>query len=317
MSRISFFEALNLFKYASLEDLRVLAARTREFLNPGNRVFFIVDANPNYTNICTVHCRFCAFHRNVTHPEAYLLTIDELREKLITYRDAGVRTVLLQGGIHPKVSFDYLKSILEMTVNEFPELHPHYFSAIEISSAATVSGISVKQALSILKDCGQTTIPGGGAEILSEKVRLKISPKKMKLNGWIDFHKQAHKLGFLTTATMMFGHLETAEDVIIHLDTLRQSQDETSGFSAFIPWSYKSPNTPMKKLVSQKSSADFYYRILAISRIYLDNFPHIAASWFGEGKEVGKRGLHYGADDFGGTILNESVHKSAEWDLTA
>ncbi|EPP37019.1 Cyclic dehypoxanthine futalosine synthase [Chlamydia avium] len=313
--RISFNEGLELFRKSPLKDLQEIANSIRKQRYPDDRVTYVLDANPNYTNICKIDCSFCAFYRKPHSPDAYLLSFQEFSSLLHRYVGLGVKTVLLQGGVHPKIGIDYLEELVKITVRDFPQIHPHFFSAVEISHAARVSGISDEEALIRLWDAGQRTIPGGGAEILSEKVRKVISPKKMGPNGWIQFHKLAHHLGFRTTATMMFGHIETAEDILIHLDTLRQAQDENPGFYSFIPWSYKPGNTALGRKISHFAPPEMYYRILALSRIFLDNFDHIAASWFGEGKENGVRGLHYGADDFGGTIIDESVHKCTGWTI--
>ena len=313
--RISFQEGLRLFCFSPLEELRIRADALRKNRHPQNTITYVLDANPNYTNICKIDCSFCAFYRKPKSPDAYLLSFDAFRERMQRYVQMGIKTVLLQGGVHPKIGIDYLETLVSITRQEFPSLHPHFFSAVEISHAAQVSGISTETALMRLWDAGQRTIPGGGAEILSERIRSLISPKKMQPNGWIEFHKLAHRLGFRSTATMMFGHLESAEDVLLHLQALRDAQDENPGFFSFIPWSYKPNNTALGRRVPQQASPNLYYRILAIARIFLDNFDHIAASWFGEGKEEGLQGLFYGADDFGGTILDESVHKCTGWEV--
>ncbi|WP_213358338.1 cyclic dehypoxanthinyl futalosine synthase [Chlamydiifrater phoenicopteri] len=313
--RIPYEEALDLYLNLPLEKLQTLAQDMRQKKHPGNVVTYVLDANPNYTNVCRIDCKFCAFYRKPHHKDAYLLTIDDYRRKLEKYQNAGIRTVLLQGGVHPNVGIDFLVELVQVTRREFPSIHPHYFSAVEIHNAAKLSNISDSEALKLLWDAGQRTIPGGGAEILSENIRKQISPKKMGPNGWINFHKEAHLIGFKTTATMMFGHIETAQDILIHLETLRSLQDETSGFSSFIPWSYKSENTALGRFVTRKTSFEQFFRLLAFSRIYLDNFPHIASSRLAEGEDCGKLSLDYGADDFGGTILDESVHKCTGWSL--
>lgn len=315
LPRISFREGLELFKKSPLKDLQKIANSARKQRYPDDKVTYVLDANPNYTNICKIDCSFCAFYRKPHSPDAYLLSFQEFRSLMHRYLTLGVKTVLLQGGVHPKIGIEYLEELVKITVQEFPQIHPHFFSAVEISHAARVSGISDKEALIRLWNAGQRTLPGGGAEILSERVRKILSPKKLGLNGWIHFHKLAHHLGFRSTATMMFGHIETPEDILIHLETLRQAQDENPGFYSFIPWSYKSKNTALGHKVPNLAPPEMYYRILALSRIFLDNFDHIAASWFGEGKENGVRGLHYGADDFGGTIIDESVHKCTGWTI--
>lgn len=314
-SRISFEEGLQLLTSYPLDTLRHMAMSVRRSKHPSNEVTYVLDANPNYTNICSIYCSFCAFYRTPRDADAYLLSFEEFRSLMQRYVASGVKTVLLQGGVHPEIGIDYLKNLVYIATTEFPSLHPHFFSAIEIASAAKVSGISVKEALQQLWDAGQRTIPGGGAEILSERVRKQISPKKLHENGWLDVHRCAHSLGFRSTATMMFGHIENARDIILHLQALRDLQDETQGFYSFIPWSYKPNHTALKKRAQYQAPPELYFRILAVARIFLDNFDHIAASWFGEGKKAGAQGLLYGADDFGGTILDESVHKSTGWTI--
>ena len=208
---------------------------------------------------------------------------------------------------------EYLATLVRLTRERYPEIHPHFFSAVEIWNAAKVSNISIDAALQMLWDAGQRTLPGGGAEILSERVRKRISSKKIGPDGWMDVHTRAHRIGFRTTATMMYGHVEEAEDILIHLETIRAAQDIHPGFSSFIPWSYKKTNTALRRVAKRWAGHEAYFRILAFSRIYLDNFDHIGASWFSEGKEVGIQALHYGADDFGGTILEENVHRATEF----
>lgn len=315
--RISLQEGLLLFKEAPLDFLQKEAHSIRSIKHPGKKVSFIVDANPNYTNICNMFCSFCAFYRKKNHPESYLKTYDEIRLLLKKLSLMNITTILLQGGVHPDLGIEYFVNIIKTIKNEFPSIHPHCFSAIEISHAAKVSNISIEKALEMLKEAGQTTIPGGGAEILSTSIQKKISNKKLKETNWINFHKTAHKLGFLSTATMMFGHIETPEDILIHLDTIRKCQDETQGFLNFIPWSYKPGRNLLNKIIKQKAEPELYYRILSIARIYLDNFTNIGASWFGEGKQEGKKALFFGANDFGGTIFEESVHKCANWSVTS
>lgn len=314
-TRIFFQKGEKKFLNTPLVQMQEEANALRNFLHPSKEVTYVLDANPNYTNVCNIHCTFCAFYRRASDKDAYLLSFDNFRAMMHKYQQLGIKTVLLQGGVHPSIGIDYLLELLKITINEFPSIHPHFFSAVEIYYAAKVSNISTQQALQMLWDAGALTIPGGGAEILSERVRKKISPKKLYPNGWIDFHKLAHQIGFKTTATMMFNHLESYADILNHLESLRRLQDEYQGFYSFIPWSYKPSNTALCSQIKHPFPPDNYYRIIAFSRLYLDNFPHIAASWFGEGKKIGSLALSYGADDFGGTIIDESVHKCAGWDL--
>jgi dehypoxanthine futalosine cyclase len=311
--RLKFEEGLALFKKGSLEEIKKLAQVVRYQKNPKNYVTFVLDSNPNYTNICNADCSFCAFYRHKSAKDAYKKSVEEVMLHMDRAQKAGLKTVLLQGGVHEEITIEYLAELVKTARLKFPDIHPHFFSAIEIWNAARVSKMSVHEALKCLWDAGLRTIPGGGAEILSERVRLSISPKKMEPNGWITLHHTAHQLGFKTTATMMYGHVEEPEDILEHLEILRSTQDKIPGFLSFIPWSYKRERTALRRKVHNWAGKDAYLKILAFSRIYLDNFPHIGASWFSEGKEIGMEALHYGADDFGGTIMEENVHRSTEW----
>lgn len=309
-ARISFEEGLELFQHASLESLRERAQAIRVEKNPPKRVTFVLDSNPNYTNICNADCSFCAFYRHAGAKDAYEKTIAQTMEHLEFARKAGLTTVLLQGGLNDRLKMDYYVGLVKAAVAQYPDIYPHFFSAPELWNCARVSGVSVETLLQALWDAGQRSIPGGGAEILSEKVRSEISPKKMEPGAWMALHRAAHRIGFRTTATMMYGHVEEAEDILIHLDTLRRAQDELPGFTAFIPWSYKRGRTALRRTVTNWAGKGAYLRILAFARIYLDNFSHIQASWFGEGKETGVEALHYGADDFGGIMVEENVHRA-------
>jgi CofH subfamily radical SAM domain protein len=225
----------------------------------------------------------------------------------------GVKTILLQGGVNPAIPFEYYLEMVRRTRAEVPAIHPHFFSTSEIIGMSNVSGLSVPEVLKQLHDAGLNSIPGGGAEILSDKVKKKISNKKGTSEDWLMVMREAHKIGYKTTATMMYGHLETDEDVVEHLDKIRDLYDEYQGFTAFIPWSFKPGNTPLEKIIHTYASSTRYLQIIAFSRIYLDNFPHIQARWFSEGKKTGQMALHFGADDFGGTIEDENVHASANF----
>ncbi|MDB6081184.1 MAG: radical domain protein [Chlamydiia bacterium] len=312
--RISFEEGLRLFQFAPLEELQEKAQKARFEKHPKPYVTFVLDSNPNYTNICDIDCNFCAFYRKKSAKDAYFKTAAEtIQEHFEFAKKAGIKTVLLQGGVHEEITIDYLVELVRLAIKNYPDIHPHFFSAIEIWNAAKVSGITVKEALQALWNTGQRTLPGGGAEVLSERVRLAISPKKIGPNGWLDLHTTAHDIGFKTTATMMYGHIEEPLDIMNHLEALRQAQDQTHGFSSFIPWSYKKTKTALRRQVTRWAGKEAYFRILAFSRIYLDNFSHIGSSWFSEGKEIGMESLKYGADDFGGTILEENVHRATDF----
>lgn len=311
--RITREDGLWLLKHAELLDLAEMAETVRYRHNPERRVTFVIDSNPNYTNICNIDCIFCAFYRHPEDSDTYTLTVDELIAKFKSSASRGVKTILLQGGVNSAIPFEYYKDLVRRTRAEIPEIHPHFFSTSEIIGMAEVSGLSIAQVLAELKAEGLNSIPGGGAEILSDKVKRKISSKKGTSADWLNVMREAHKLGYKTTATMMYGHLEKDEDVIEHLDVLRELQDEYHGFTAFIPWSFKPGNTPLEKIIPNYATSTRYLEMIAISRILLDNFPHIQASWFSEGKKTGQIALHFGADDFGGTLEEENVHASANF----
>jgi cyclic dehypoxanthinyl futalosine synthase len=311
--RISFEEGLELLQHSELLDLGEVANEIRFKKNPRRWVTFVTDTNPNYTNICKVDCIFCAFYRHPGEEGEYTYSVDHMVQKFKESAAQGVTTILLQGGVNPTLPFEYYTELVDRTVREVPEVTPHFFSTSEIIGMSQVSGLSVREVLQKLWDAGQRTIPGGGAEILSDGVKKRISSKKGTSADWLDVMREAHKIGFKTTATMMYGHIETDEDVIIHLESIRKLQDETGGFTAFVPWSFKPGNTPLEKIIPHYATSTRYLQMLAISRIYLDNFQHIQASWFSEGKKAGQIALHFGADDFGGTLQEENVHAAANF----
>ena len=311
--RLSREEGLFLFRNCELLDLGDLANEIRFRKNPEQRVTFVIDTNPNYTNICNIDCIFCAFYRHPGEEGEYTYTVDHMIQKFKESAANGVTTILLQGGVNPAVPFEYYVEMVERTVKEVPEVAPHFWSTSEIIGMAEVSGQMVPQVLQRLWDAGQRSIPGGGAEILSDRVKKKISSKKGTSADWLNVMREAHKIGFKSTATMMYGHLEKEEDIVEHLEVIRQLQDEYHGFTAFVPWSFKPGNTPLEKIIPHYATANQYCKIIAFSRIYLDNFDHIQASWFSEGKKAGQIALHFGADDFGGTLLEENVHAAANF----
>jgi len=311
--RLNREEGVFLLKKAELLDLGSLANEIRSKKNPGPRVTFVIDTNPNYTNICNVDCIFCAFYRHPGEQGEYTYSVDHMIRKFKESAAQGVTTILLQGGVNPALPFEYYVEMVERTVKEVPEVTPHFWSTSEIFGMSQVSGLPVPQVLRRLWDAGQRTIPGGGAEILSDRVKKKISNKKGTSADWLNVMREAHKIGFKSTATMMYGHLENEEDIVEHLESIRELQGEYHGFTAFVPWSFKPGNTPLEKIIPRYATANQYYKIIAFSRIYLDNFDHIQASWFSEGKKAGQIALHFGADDFGGTLVEENVHAAANF----
>lgn len=311
--RLNPSEGLFLLEHAGLLDLGDLANQIRYRKNPEPRITFVVDTNPNYTNICNIDCIFCAFYRHEGEAGEYTYTVDQMIEGFKRAADQGVTTILLQGGVNPKIPFDYYLEMVERTVKEVPSVTPHFWSTSEIIGMAHVSELTISQVLQKLWNAGQRTIPGGGAEILSDRVKKKISSLKGNSADWLHVMREAHKIGFKSTATMMYGHLEKDEDIVEHLESIRQLQDECHGFTAFIPWSFKPGNTPLEKIIPHYATPMRYLQMLAFSRIYLDNFDHIQASWFSEGKKTGQIALHFGADDFGGTLFEENVHAAANF----
>ncbi len=296
-----------------LMELGAVAQELRYRRHPGRDVTFVVDSNPNYSNICEADCLFCAFYRREGDKDAYTYTPAQVAEKAKEHWAAGVTTLLLQGGLNPRIPFQYYLDLVAALRAAVPEMHLHLFSAPEYQEMVKVSGKPLREVLQALYDAGLRTIPGGGAEILSDRVRIRMAPKavgtKQKSEDWLSVHREAHAVGFRSTATMMYGHFETPEDIVTHLESIRKIQDETGGFTAFVPWSFKPGNTVLERKIKSYAGPAVYMRMLAFSRVYLDNFDHIQASWFSEGKKTGQMALHFGADDFGGTLLEENVHK--------
>ncbi len=311
--RLSREEGLWLLERGELLELARLASHVRHRLHPEPVVTFVIDSNPNYTNTCVTDCVFCAFYRKPGAPGGYTLTVEQVMERIQRSVELGATTVLLQGGHNPAIPLDYYLSLVRETRRRFPAVTPHFFTASEVTTMAQVSGLAIREVLERLKEAGQHTLPGGGAEILSDRIRRRLAPKKGGADAWLTVHRQAHQLGFKSTATMMFGHIEEGDDILEHLEAIRGLQDETGGFTAFVPWSFKPGNTPLEKRMTQHAGPTPYLRMIALARIYLDNVPHVQASWFSEGKKTGQIALHFGADDFGGTLFEENVHAAASF----
>jgi cyclic dehypoxanthinyl futalosine synthase len=316
--RITPEDGLFLLKEASLLELGSLAQELRYRHNPDPVVTFVIDTNLNYTNICDAYCTFCAFYRTDKDKDGYTYTVEQVMEMVGQAEAKGVTTVLLQGGLNSAIPMEYYEELVRCSRERYPHIQPHFFSAPEISKMSQVSGLPVPEVLRRLKDAGQDTLPGGGSEVLSNRVKRNLSRlwPKAKVDDWLGVHREAHKLGYRTTATMMYGHLEQPEDIIEHLEHTRSLQDEAlsggvEGFTAFIPWSYKRENTALGRKVKVEQGPNPYLRSIALARIYLDNIQHIQASWFSEGKKTGEVALHFGADDFGGTLFDENVMQEA------
>ncbi|ALV64818.1 dehypoxanthine futalosine cyclase [Campylobacter fetus] len=313
MNRIDKKEALNLIKNAELNELGKLAFDKKLKLHPDKITTFIVDRNINYTNTCWVDCKFCAFYRHVNEDEAYILNFDEIDQKIEELIAIGGTQILFQGGVHPKLKIEWYENLVEHIAKKYPEIDIHGFSAVEIDYIAKISKISTLEVLKKLQAKGLYSIPGAGAEILSDRVRDIIAPKKCSSQKWLDIHKQAHSIGMKTTATMMFGTVETDEEIVEHWDKIRSLQDETDGFRAFILWSFQSQNTKLKQEYPniKKQSPNRYLRLLAVSRLFLDNFKNIQSSWVTQGSYIGQLALKFGANDLGSTMMEENVVKAA------
>lgn len=313
MKRITKAEALDLIKNADLKELGRMATKRKKELHPEGITTFVVDRNINYTNICWVDCKFCAFYRHEKDADAYVLTFEEIDEKIDELLEIGGTQILFQGGVHPKLKINWYEDLVEHIHTKYPQITIHGFSSIEIDFIAKVSRISVEEVLTRLRDKGLASIPGAGAEILSDKVRDIIAPKKIDSEVWVDIHRKAHKLGIKSTATMMYGTVESDEDIIDHFEMIRQLQDETGGFRAFIMWSFQGQNTELLRLIPDmpKPSSNRYLRLLAVARLYLDNVPNIQSSWVTQGPYIGQMALMFGANDLGSTMMEENVVRSA------
>jgi cyclic dehypoxanthinyl futalosine synthase len=305
--RLDADEGLALFRQADLLTLGELAGSVRKRLHPERTVTFIVDRNINYTNICVNKCKFCAFYREAGSPDAYVLTREEIFRKIEETIALGGTQILMQGGVHPDLGIEYFEDLFSSIKSRFA-IQVHSLSPSEISYVARKAQISIPDALKRLKASGLDSIPGGGAEILVDRVREQVSPNKIRWRDWMAVMKEAHQLGMPTTATMMFGSLETQEEIVQHLMRIRDLQNETRGFTAFIPWTYQPGNT---ELGGQSATAVEYLKVLALSRIMLDNFMNIQASWVTQGAKIAQVALEFGANDFGSTMIEENVVAAA------
>jgi cyclic dehypoxanthinyl futalosine synthase len=307
--RLSYEEALALYRHAPLLQLGSLAQKKKHaILGTQQPITFVIDRNVNYTNICNVDCMFCAFYRHAEDTDAYVLPYEQLAQKAQALLDAGGTQFLMQGGVNPHLPFDYYTNLLQKLKKDFPSLTLHCFSTSEISWMAHITQKPVKWVLQQLIQAGLSSIPGAGAEILHDDIRKKISPKKVSGDDWLYVMEEAHSLNLKTSATMMFGHLEEDWHIIDHLIKIRTLQDHTNGFTAFIPWLFQAPHTKLQNIPKTwQGTATDYLRVLAISRLVLDNIPHIQSSWLTPGAKLGQTGLFFGADDMGGLVLEENV----------
>jgi len=311
--RITNEEALDLIQNAPLLELGELASKRKLELHPDKTTSFIVDRNINYTNVCWVDCKFCAFYRHGRDDDSYVLKFDEIDKKIDELLEIGGTQILFQGGVHPKLKIDYYEELVNHIHTKYPQITIHGFSAIEIKYIAKVSKITILEVLKRLQAKGLSSIPGAGAEILSDRVRDIIAPNKMDSKDWINVHELAHSIGMKTTATMMFGTVETDEEIIEHWEMLRDLQDKSGGFRAFIMWSFQGANTKLLEEIPdiKPQSSNRYLRLLAVARLYLDNFNNMQSSWVTQGSYIGQLALSFGANDLGSTMMEENVVKAA------
>jgi cyclic dehypoxanthinyl futalosine synthase len=304
-------EAVDLFHSDDLIGIGMAADALRRKLHPEGVVTYIIDRNINYTNFCTEYCSFCAFYRPMGHAEGYVHGIDVILDKIQETLDLGGTGVLMQGGLHPDLKIEWYEEMLGAIKRRFPQIWLHCFSSPEIQNIAQVSGLDLETTIARLRDAGLDSIPGGGAEILHDEVRRRISRLKCTTQEWIDVHLAAHKLGMRTTATMMFGCGETIEQRVEHLEVVRRIQAETGGFTAFIPWSFQRENTSLGRVVKEEATGVEYLKTLAISRLYLDEVLNVQSSWVTQGLKTCQVGLRFGGNDVGSIMIEENVVSAA------
>lgn len=307
--RVTFDEGLALLEHAPFLELGQAADAARARKHPDGVATYIVDRNINYTNVCVANCSFCAFYRKPGDPEGYVLPMEELLGKIRETVELGGTGILLQGGHNPALPFSFYEEMLRGFKASYPQVHIHGFSPPEITFFHKLYKMPLAEVVGRLKEAGLGSIPGGGAEILSDGVRSEMARGKATVKEWLEVMRTAHGLGLRTTATMMFGSIETPRDILIHLDHLRRLQDETGGFTAFIPWTFQpGESTPLQEATA--TGVD-YLRVLALSRVYLDNFDNVQASWVTQGLKMGQVALHFGANDMGSIMIEENVVASA------
>jgi cyclic dehypoxanthinyl futalosine synthase len=307
-------QALDHFNCADLIGLGFEADGVRRRLHPEGVVSYIIDRNINYTNFCTEYCTFCAFYRPLKGPKAeegYILEFEKIYEKIAETQEMGGTGVLMQGGIHPDLKIDWFQNLFRGIKQRFPKIWLHCLSASEVLAIAEYSDLDLRTTIARLRDAGLDSIPGGGAEILDDDVRKRIARLKCRTEDWVRVHRTAHQLGMRTTATMMFGVGETFDQRINHFEVVRRLQEETGGFTAFIPWSFQPKYTALGGRGWDEATSVEYLKVLAISRLYLDNIENVQASWVTQGLKVLELGLHFGGNDVGSVMLEENVVKAA------
>lgn len=308
MARVSRDEAIDLIERADLTTLGVMADLVRRERHPDRVVTYIIDRNVNYTNVCNAFCSFCAFYRPPHHEEGWTLPYEEIERKVEETYALGGNQILLQGGHNPKLKIDYYEDLFRRLKARFPDLWLHALSAPEVIHIRNVSRLTLDETLARLHAAGLDSLPGGGAEILVDDVRRRLMKNKATSAEWIEVHETAHRMGLRSTATMMFGHIESRTDRIDHLLMLRDLQDRTGGFTAFIGWTFQPGHT---ELGGKEATTAEYLRTMAVARIVLDNFENLQASWVTQGPKVGAASLAFGVNDMGSTMIEENVVSAA------
>lgn len=303
--RLSNDDALTLLQCNDLATLGRAADEVTRRLHPEPYRTYNIDRNINYTNVCTAVCHFCAFYRPPNHDEGYVLEREVLLQKIAETVEIGGDQILMQGGLHPSLQLEWYEELLRDIKSKFPQVNVHGFSPPEIYHFTKISRLSTEEVLTRLRDAGLGSLPGGGAEILVDRVRKVLTRGKVMTDDWLDVNRVWHKLGGNSSATMMFGHVETLQERIEHLDRLRQLQDETAGFTAFICWTFQPDHTDMSDV--PPAGAFEYLKTNAVARLYLDNFANIQSSWVTQGLKIGQMALLYGANDMGSLMIEENV----------
>lgn len=311
MTRFTKAQALAMLRSDDLLGLGAEADAERRRLHPGNVITYQIDRNINYTNFCTEYCSFCAFYRPAGSAEGYVQPLESIFKKIDETLALGGTGILMQGGLHPDLKVDYYVNLLSAIKQRYPQLHLHCFSAPEILNISDLCGMSVRDVIARLIDAGLDSIPGAGAEILDDEVRHRIARLKCSTEEWISVHRTAHELGLRTTATMMFGVGETLEHRVNHFERIRRLQDETGGFTAFIPWFFQRENTSLGRFVKEEATAVDYLKTLAVSRLFLDNILNVQASWLTPGHKICQIALRFGGNDVGSILIEENVVNAA------
>ena len=308
--RLSADDCTHLLESNDIARIGVAAQDVRMQKNPTDIVTYIIDRNINYTNVCNVVCTFCAFYRRPGKPDTYVHSIDEICKRIDETIALGGTGVLMQGGLHPDFNIEWYEDLLSTLHTRYPKFQLHCFSPPEIHNIHLISGLDYVTIMRRLNDAGLNSMPGGGGEILDDEVRKRVSTK-CNSQEWLDVMRAAHEVGLRTTATMMFGIGDRIEHRVRHLQRIRDLQDETGGFTAFIPWTFQRENTALGRKITEEPTGIDYLKMLAVSRLFLDNVQHLQASWLTQGLKLGQTALRFGADDMGSIMIEENVVSAA------